>query len=928
MRQSEAMLENNLIKELVSIGYEKIDVKNEEQLISNFKIQLEKHNKITLSKDEFKQVMNYLEKGTSVYKRANLLRDRVNITLDNGDKKHISFLNQEKWCQNFFQVTNQVEIEKDDLNRYDVTILINGLPLVQIELKRNGVEIMQGFNQIVRYNRQTMQKTLFGYVQIFVISNGVNTKYFANNKSLEKLGKQVFSWSDKENKLINNLSDFTNVFLEKCHLAKMITKYIVLNETMQGLMVLRPYQYYAVERIIEKVENTSSNGYIWHTTGSGKTLTSFKASQIIKSLPKVTKVLFVVDRNDLDNQTMKEFDSFEKGSVGGTNDTKELVKHLSDPKQKLIVTTIQKLNNAVSKSHNMKKIEYLKDEKVVFIFDECHRSQFGETHKKICDFFTNNQMFGFTGTPIFAENSNKNRTTKDLFYERLHTYTIQNAISDDNVLGFSIEYIGKYEKKDSATEIDIQVEDIDKKEILESEERIEKIVDYIIENHDRKTQTKNYNSIFAITNTKTLIKYYDIFKKKNHNLKIATIFSFEANEDIREKSHTQDLPVEYKREALRRIVEDYNEKYGENINLNIDGGYNNYFVNLSNNIKANKIDIVLVVNMFLTGFDHKKLNTLYVDKNLKYHGLIQAFSRTNRLESDAKSHGNVVCFRNLKVKTDEAIELFSDNNPCENVLMKTYEEYLKSFNLKAIELLNLVPKVQNVDELIDEQDQKTFVEIFRNLVMSKNKLEGFVDFKFSDLDIDEDLFEKYRGKYLDLYEKIKNRDKKEKVSVLDEIDFKLDLLTRDIVNVNYILMLLRKLNSKGKEFVKDKEFILGKMESMPNLRNIKDLIEEFIDNHLDGITTEDEFDEKFEEYIEKKRKEELGKILETEELIEEPVNEFIDYFEFTGKDDKDDILRSSFKNKVKFREKRVKTERVKAMVLDFVNKFNSLHIGL
>lgn len=587
--QSEQILENNLVKQLASGGYEPVVIKDETDLLANLKTQLEKHNKTSFSQEEFARILNHLNKG-NVFEKAKTLRDKFGLTRDSGDVSYIEFLDSEHWCQNLFQVTQQVTIEGSYKNRYDVTILINGLPLVQIELKRRGLELKEAFNQINRYQRHSYgaNNGLFNYIQIFVISNGVNTKYYSNNK--KQSFKQTFFWADKENKNITNLDEFTSVFLEKCHISKMICKYIVLAETTKILMVLRPYQYYAVEAIIDRVKNTNRNGYIWHTTGSGKTLTSFKTAQILMKLPEVDKVVFVVDRKDLDYQTSKEFNSFSDGSVDGTDNTKVLVDQFCnryiDKKgvakdSDLIITTIQKLNTAISKSHYLKDMEVLKDKNIVFIFDECHRSQFGETHKNITSFFTNAQLIGFTGTPIFPENAAGNkfgkRTTAELFEEILHRYVITDAINDDNVLKFSVEYIGRYKQNDSsATALDIEVENIDIKELLESDKRVEKIVDYIIANHDRKTHSREFTAMLCVGSVDVLTKYYQHFKNKKHSLKIATIFSYSANEDDKDANGLDGVEDsdggfideahinQHSRDKLEGYITDYNKQFGSN----------------------------------------------------------------------------------------------------------------------------------------------------------------------------------------------------------------------------------------------------------------------------------------------------------------------------------------------------------------------------
>lgn len=498
-KQSEQILEEKLIVQLQKLGYQYMSVSSEASLLANLKTQLEKHNNFSLSNAEFDKVLNILNKG-SVFEKAKTLREKQHIVRDNGENLYFEFLNIEHWCQNEYQVTNQVAAEGKYKNRYDVTLLINGLPLVQIELKRRGLELKEAFNQINRYQRHSFgaNSALFQYLQLFIISNGVNTKYYANNR--HQSFKQTFYWTDRENKRLTNiLNGFTSDFLEPCHVSKMICKYIVLNEAYKMLMVLRPYQFYAVEALIDRVKNSNKNGYIWHTTGSGKTLTSFKASQVLMNLPQVHKVVFVVDRKDLDYQTTKEFNSFSEGCIDGTDNTSNLVKQFlgtyKDKKgeaknTKLIVTTIQKLNTAISKLRYESKMAELKDKRIVFIFDECHRSQFGDTHRRINDFFNNIQLFGFTGTPIFKDNAVKNdlgkRTTKDLFTDCLHKYVITDAIRDENVLKFSVEYVGRYKRKDTATEIDIEVEDIDTKELMESPKRLDMIADYIIANHSRK----------------------------------------------------------------------------------------------------------------------------------------------------------------------------------------------------------------------------------------------------------------------------------------------------------------------------------------------------------------------------------------------------------------------------------------------------------
>ncbi|MGL5035293.1 MAG: type I restriction endonuclease subunit R, partial [Microcystaceae cyanobacterium] len=715
MTQSEQELEQNLIIRLVAMGYEPVNISNAEQLKANLKTQLEKHNHIILnneklSDEDFRKVLNHLDKG-NVFERAKILHDKMLLTRDDGSPVYLEFLNTEHWCQNQYQVTHQISQAGTYKNRYDVTLLINGLPLVQIELKRRGLELKEAFNQINRYQRHSFgaDNGLFQYVQIFVISNGVNTRYYANNRKQEY--KKTSYWADAENNLITQLDDFTDSFLEKCHLSKMICKYIVLHESDKVLMVLRPYQYYAVENIIERVKNTRKNGYIWHTTGSGKTLTSFKAAQILTSLPTVHKVVFVVDRADLDYQTSKEFNHFSPDCVDSTNNTKALVRQMAG-ENPLIVTTIQKLNTAIKNPRHETAMEALKDKRIVFIFDECHRSQFGETHKNIVKFFNQAQLFGFTGTPIFADNASSNeqgkRTTKDLFEKCLHRYVITNAIADENVLKFSVEYWGKLKRKDGSL-IQAPISD---KELFQNSDRISMIVDWIIANHSRKTHSKQFSAMLCVGNIDTLIIYYDLFKQKQkegkHNLRIVTAFTSGINEEDADANglisepdfdlKTDNLINQHSRDKLAEYITDYNQLYQTQHSAKDSNAFYAYYKDIAKRMKdrdkekfqdKERADILLVVNMFLTGFDVKKLNTLYVDKNLKYHGLIQAYSRTNRVLGELKSQGNIICFRNLKENTDQAILLFSDENAKETIFIEPYEYYVKAFNdnvekLKAI----------------------------------------------------------------------------------------------------------------------------------------------------------------------------------------------------------------------------------------------------
>lgn len=941
--QTEAQMEAELISQLEQLGYQYVTIGNETDLLANFKLQLEKHNKIaSLSEREFDQIVNKLQKG-SIFDKAKTLRQKMDYTRDDNTVGYVDLIDMFDYCQNTYQVTNQVTIDGKYQNRYDVTILINGLPLVQIELKRRGLELKEAFNQTNRYERHSYGAGygLFQYIQLFVISNGVNTKYYANSKISARSFEQTFYWTDTQNNQITQLKDFTYQFLDTCHLSKMITKYIVLNESTDTLMVLRPYQYYAVEEIVKRVRESNENGYIWHTTGSGKTLTSFKTSQIITSIPDIAKVVFVVDRKDLDYQTVKEFNSFSKGSIDGTNNTQALVKQFKDPdpQKKLIVTTIQKLDIAISGSRYAKVMERFRDEKVVFIFDECHRSQFGETHRRIRNFFPKAQLFGFTGTPIFEKNAVKNalgkRTTEELFGKCLHKYVITDAIRDNNVLKFSVEYYSTYKKKDNIQDEEVQA--IDTAEVLNDLRRIENNVDFIIANHNRKTHSRQFTAMMCVSSVQMLIQYYELFKKKQqegkHNLRVATIFSFQANEEDKEANGmgTVDIDDEFlddeptiqyahSRDKLDEYMTDYNRMFGTNYNT---GTFYEYYNDIARKVKAQQVDILLVVNMFLTGFDSKTLNTLYVDKNLKYHGLIQAYSRTNRILNAVKSQGNIVCFRNLKQETDDAVELFANKDAKSIITMPPYEDFIREFNLALVDFYTLVPTVDSVSSLADEDAQIAFVKSYRLLMRLMNKLECFSQFTFSDLDIDKQTYEDYKSKYLDLYEDIKDdREKPEKVSILNDINFELELIHRDEINVAYILTLLGRLReSSTEEQATIRKSLMDSLTNTPSMRSKRELIEKFINENLLHLTDEDDLESKFFEFWDEEKLKALNKLSEEEELKEDKLQSVISDYLYTGRTPLRDDLIEAMKIRPALKERKSKAEQLLAKIKDYVEKF-------
>ena len=960
--QSEQELENKLVAQLAKQGFECVQITDTKSLRENLKAQLSKLNGFDISDTELKQIRNALAKG-NVFDKAKILRDRLQINKDDGTTGYIRFL-VEDVKQNYFQVTQQVTVEGRYKNRYDVTILVNGLPMVQIELKRRGLELKEAFNQINRYQRHSYwaEDGLFQYVQVFVISNGANTKYYANNR--KQSFKQTFFWADELNtKRYSDLTEFAQVFLTPNHLTDMITKYVVLNETDRILMVMRPYQIYATEAIIERVAERQAlvataqssdkmNGYIWHTTGSGKTLTSFKTAQLLTGDSHVHKVVFVVDRKDLDYQTSKEFNGFSKGCVDSTDNTKLLVDQFTDApvavdkineqrNTKLIVTTIQKLNNAISHRRYSKRMERVKDKNIVFIFDECHRSQFGDTHQKISQFFTNHQMFGFTGTPIFVENavskSSRKYTTTDLFHKPLHKYTIVDAIKDENVLKFSVEYVGKYKKKDSANEIDIEVEGIDTKELMESEIRLEKIVDYIIAQHNRKTHSREFTAMFCVSSVPALIKYYELFAKKKaegkHNLRVATIFSYAANEEDPDADGLDDNDLDkvaepqavysHSRDKLEQFIGDYNEMFGCSYTTKDSESFYNYYNDISKKVRQRKVDILLVVNMFLTGFDSKTLNTLFVDKNLKYHGLIQAYSRTNRILNEQKSQGNIVCFRNLKKRTDDALALFSNKDAKDTVIMPPYDEFVKLFNKAFGNLLAIAPDPESVDSLEDENQELEYIKAFRELMRLRNILESFADFSFDDVRIDEQEFEDYKSKYLDLHDKVKTNNAKEKVSVLEEVDFELELLAMDEINVAYILKLLSKLKEteSEEEYQYQYKALMQAVNGDPNLRSKQELIDKFIKENLPNVKSAEEVDDAFAAYWEVEKEKATKQIAEEEQLVPERMKDVVERMIYNNQEPLREEVAGLMEKPPSILQRKKVIPRLTEKLKDFVNTF-------
>jgi type I restriction enzyme R subunit len=944
MTQPEQELENQLVAQLSAQEYALVAVTDEASMLANLKAQLEAFNSLTLTAVEFAKVLNHLNRKAGVFEKAKTLRDRMKLDREDGQTVYLEFFDSVNPLRNLFQVTRQVTMDGGTYkNRYDVTILVNGLPLVQIELKRRGLEMKEAFNQIQRYQKHSFWSAngMFHFVQLFVISNGVNTKYYANAR--KQSFKQTFYWASEDNKTIRELPAFTSAFLNRGHLGGMIGKYTVLNETDKILMVLRPYQFYAAVEIVERVihpPETDPNGYVWHTTGSGKTLTSFKAAQIITGLPSVYKVVFCVDRKDLDYQTIKEFNGFSKGSVDSTNDTKKLVQQFTDD-TKLIVTTLQKLNTAISKPQYLAQMEKKRDERIIFIFDECHRSQFGDTHKRITAFFRNHQMFGFTGTPIFADNASskdgKKQTTKDLFHKKLHSYVITDAIKDENVLKFAVEYVGRYKQKEAGdVDADIEVEAIDTREVLESPARLEKITDYIIDHHGVKTRNKEFTAMFCVSSVDILIKYYELFARRKaegkHNLKVATIFSYTSNEEDNDADGILDDDSEiiggeggnpHTREKLDGFIRDYNGMFSTNFSTRDTQSFYNYYQDIAKKVKERKVDILLVVNMFLTGFDSKTLNTMYVDKNLKFHGLIQAYSRTNRILNEVKSQGNIVVFRNLKKATDKAVALFSNKDAKETIFVPPYDDYVKQFNAVAVELLALTPTVRSVKNLPDEEAELNFVKIFRELMRLRNILESFSEFEDDDLALPAQRFADYRSAYLDLYDKVKTDNSKEKASILNDVDFELELIHRDVINVQYILTLLAQLYDAGEPDRQTmRNFILDSVAGTIELRSKRELIEKFIESTLPDLTSSAEIPDSFEDFWEQERISAFERLVKEEQLDADKLQKVIDRFVYTGKEPlPDPDIIELIERPLKLAERGPTRRRVLERVIDFVETF-------
>lgn len=907
--QTELELEKQLIEQLKPMFYDTgqedtfVKVHDDKTLYSNLRKQINKFNSIELSDTEFRRLVNELEKYSTVYKCANNLRQMQTITMDNGLKKNIKIFEKFDWCKNIIQVAHQINQAKEFTGRFDVTILVNGLPLLQIELKKNGVSVNEAFSQIERY-RRTVYKGLFKYIQYFVISNGSMTKYFANSdKPFKK--ENLFTWADPNNVIINRLSDFVLDRFTKCNICRTISNYIVINQTERTLMILRPYQVWAVENLLHRALNTKNNGFVWHTTGSGKTLTSFKLAQCLRDTGKYSKVVFLVDRRDLDRQTVNNFNSFEKESVVNVDDSVRLYNFFIDSSVKMITTTIQKMSNLCKNKKFYNVIEDNQD-KIVFIIDECHRSNFGEMRKHILRAFPTAQMFGFTGTPIFAENMNASGlTTESVFGGKpVHSYKIKDAINAKMVLGFNVQYyktiniVEKYSKDDKVEAIDID-------EIIYATKRITNITNHIIKNFDKLTINKKYNAIFAISSVPLLMKYYEEFKKQNklleeeNKLKFATIFTYAVNDiDI----ENTDVNSKIAQQNLQMVMNDYARLTGKSYNVS---NCSEYFEDVREDFRNGKIDLLLVVNMMLTGFDSKKINTLFLDKSLKYHGLIQAFSRTNRLDCSTKQFGNIVCYRTTPKDVENAIKLYSqeDHNI---VLVKQFEEYLQDFReaLRNLRQFTLTPN--DVDLLEGDTAKIEFVNRFRKVAKLLLCLKNFCEFSFDitlqdDITIDE--YDSFKSRYTDIYNDFRKHP--EKVSVIGEVSFDIELVQTDKVDVDYILNLLRKIAAEDKNTKKsniDNLIKILKKSTDPLLVSKRELLETFITTIFPTITNDDSIDEELSKFINEKRKEELNKISEKFNIDYFELNKLLvryDYFRTIDYSDINILITKKVKEKYK-----------------------------
>lgn len=969
--QSEAELERELIGNLVSQGYERVKFTTSEELYGNLKVQIERLNNVSFTKSEWDRFLTeYLDcpKDGMVEKTRKIQEDYIyDFTFDDGHLQNIKIIDKNNIHNNFLQVVNQVTAGEKNQNRYDVTILVNGLPLVHIELKKRGVNLHEAFNQIHRYSKESfnLEHSLYKFVQIFVISNGTYTRYFANTTAKNKNNYEfTCEWADAKNKVIRDLEDFTKTFFEKRVILEVLTKYCVFDAS-NTLLIMRPYQIAATERILWKIKSSyegkkagtaEAGGFIWHTTGSGKTLTSFKTARLATNLDFIDKVFFVVDRKDLDYQTMKEYKRFQEDSVNGSKDTKELKKSIEKDDNRIVVTTIQKLNEFVKKNPN----HPIYDKHCVLIFDECHRSQFGDAQKNIRKSFKKYYQFGFTGTPIFAENSLKGDTTSGTFGAQLHCYVITDAIRDGKVLKFKVDY-NNITPKFKEYEMEMDEENLKKieKKMLLHPDRILEITKYILKVFDTKThrnelydlkhrRLNGFNAMFAVQSVEAAKLYYEEFQKQQESLpeekrlKVATIYSFSANEEpsaigeIEDENFEPSAMDSTAKEFLNKAINDYNKLFKSNFSTE-GKEFQNYYSDLSNRVKNKEVDLLIVVGMFLTGFDAPTLNTLFVDKNLRYHGLIQAFSRTNRILNKVKTFGNIVCFRNLEKATEDAIKTFGDENSVNVILEKSYDEYINGFTdeetgkkFKGYKDIceEIIAKFPDPTEIVLEADKKEFVQLFGELLKAENILRNFDEFESFEKIISERLMQDMKSVYVDIRESILNerRSKEAEEAQVDfsDVEFQIDLLKTDEINLDYILALILEKARENDDIESLKAEVRRVIRSSLGTRAKEDLIMEFISKtRLLELKNTDDIIETFYEFAKKEKVVKINQLI-AEENLNEKANRFIEkyiskgYVEYAG-DELDGIIPPlSRRGGVREKKKEIVLEKIRKVVEVFV----------
>lgn len=969
--QSEAELERELIGNLVSQGYERVKFTTSEEMYGNLKVQIERLNNVSFSKSEWERFLTeYLDcpKDGMVEKTRKIQEDYIyDFTFDDGHLQNIKIIDKKNIHNNFLQVANQVTAGEKNQNRYDVTILVNGLPLVHIELKKRGVNLHEAFNQIHRYSKESfnLDHSLYKFVQIFVISNGTYTRYFANTTAKNKNNYEfTCEWADAKNKVIRDLEDFTKTFFEKRVILEVLTKYCVFDAS-NTLLIMRPYQIAATERILWKIKSSyegkkagtaEAGGFIWHTTGSGKTLTSFKTARLATELEFIDKVFFVVDRKDLDYQTMKEYKRFQEDSVNGSKDTKELKKSIEKDDNRIVVTTIQKLNEFVKKNLN----HPIYDKHCVLIFDECHRSQFGDAQKNIRKSFKKYYQFGFTGTPIFPENSLKGDTTSGTFGAQLHCYVITDAIRDGKVLKFKVDY-NNITPKFKEYEMEMDEEKLKKleKKMLMHPDRISEITKYILKVFDTKThrnefydlkhrRLNGFNAMFAVQSVEAAKLYYEEFQKQQESLpeekrlKVATIYSFSANEEpsaigeIEDENFEPSAMDSTAKEFLNKAINDYNKLFKSNFSTE-GKEFQNYYSDLSNRVKNKEVDLLIVVGMFLTGFDAPTLNTLFVDKNLRYHGLIQAFSRTNRILNKVKTFGNIVCFRNLERATEDAIKTFGDENSVNVILEKSYDEYINGFTdeetgkkFKGYKDIceEIIAKFPDPTEIVLEADKKEFVQLFGELLKAENILRNFDEFESFEKIISERLMQDMKSVYVDIRESILNerRSKEAEEAQVDfsDVEFQIDLLKTDEINLDYILALILEKARENDDIESLKAEVRRVIRSSLGTRAKEDLIMEFISKtRLSELKNTDDIIETFYEFAKKEKVVKINQLI-AEENLNEKANRFIEksiskgYVEYAG-DELDGIIPPlSRRGGVREKKKEIVLEKIRKVVEVFV----------